>query len=336
VILRILVFLCLLGSRDLLAQTADVSNLPDPIRPTTKALMEFDSTEEADDQIPQRGYSPGKSQINWTRFAIATGGLTATIAALHIYQLNAWWSEQRVPFHVFDDPDYKDNFDKAGHAFGAYYAGHFFDEAFTWSGMDSAQSTALAATCAALWELYIEMEDGYARDWGFSKGDAQADITGALFYLARNRVPFLRNFKYKWTYFPSKNMLRGEPDIPGQTLTVIEDYAGQSYWLSVNVNGILPESARGYWPDWLNLALGWADYSLFAPGLPGPDAFRNRHKAWMLSLDYDVSKMLPETSSGLLNLLIRGLDYWHLPAPALRLTPDPRLFILFPFRMSIG
>lgn len=281
----------------------------------------------------QRGVQP--QEISWTRFSIATGTLAAAITGLHIYQANAWWNDQRTDFHVFDDPTYKDQFDKWGHAFGGYYSAHFFDEAFAWSGFSPLQSAALGATCAALWELYIEIEDGFARDWGFSHGDAIADLIGAGAYFATKQIPYLDNIKYKWFYWPSKQMLESRPDIPGQTQTFIEDYAGQSFWISLNVDGVLPEVAKPYWPDWLNVAVGVADYSLGAPVDP-VRGFEDRKKAWMISLDYDFAKVIPEFDSPILNFIRRGLDYWHFPAPAMRISPDPRFFILFPFRMSIG
>lgn len=302
---------------------------------TSTAFAQADTT-RADvapiDPITVPAYATGKTEINWTKFGFATGSLAGGIAALHVYQANAWWSGQRGGFHLYDDPDYKDNIDKAGHAFGGYYSAHFFDEAFTWSGFNELQSAALGATCAALWELYIEIEDGFARDWGFSRGDAIADVVGASFYFFRKQVPYMDNLKYKWFYWPSEQMLNNRPDIaaPGHNMNFIEDYAGQSYWLSLNVHGILPESAKPYWPDWLNIAVGVADYSLSAPDFAG------RKKAWMISLDYDLVKVIPESDIPFLNFIRRGLDYWHFPAPAFRLTPDPRFFVLFPFRMSIG
>jgi len=287
--------------------------------------------------IPAGEFPPvRKQQIDWGRFWISNGILVAAIGLLHVYQLNAWWANQRVGFHVIDDVDYKANFDKFGHTFGAYYSSHFFDEAFSWSGFDSAQSQTLGATCGALWELYVEIEDGFARDWGFSRGDALSDFIGAGFFLLRNRTPYLRNLEYKWTYFPSQQFLHGAPDIPGQTLNAIEDYGGQSYWLSFNIDGMLPESARGIWPKWLNLALGVGGWNLDARTPQGYNDFAPRRKAYYISLDYDIGRLIPESSIGIINFIRRGLDYWHLPAPAFRISPDPRFFILFPLQMSIG
>ena len=328
---RSLVLALLLVAANAHAQTEAQLDSVDLPRDSVRTF-EVIETSKREPLVTPFGKSPGviREEISWTKFGIATGALAGAVTALHIYQANAWWNNQRGAFHLYDDPDYKDNFDKAGHAFGAYYSAHFFDEAFTWSGFSRTQSSALAATCAALWELYIEVEDGFARDWGFSRGDAIADLAGAAFYFVNQEVPYMDNFKYKWFYWPSKQMLANKPDIEGQTLTFIEDYAGQSFWLSMNLDGVLPEAAKPYWPDWLNLAVGVADYSLSAPTFP------ERKKAWFISLDYDMSKVIPESDIPFLNFIRRGLDYWHFPAPALRISPDPRFFVLFPFRMSIG
>lgn len=298
--------------------------------PDSLAGQAFDSTAIKLRDTLEVDYVVGTSQIDWGRFAIATGSLAGAVTALHIYQANAWWSDQRGAFHLYDDPTYKDNFDKAGHGFGAFYSAHFFDEAFSWGGFNKLQSAGLASICAAFWEMYIEVEDGFARDWGFSRGDAIANVSGAGFYFLRSQVPYMDNLNYKWMYWPSPQMLGNRPDIPGQTQTFIEDYAGQSFWLTVNVHGMLPKSVQPYWPSWLNLAVGVADYSL------GDPVIDNRRKAWMLSLDYDVGSLIPESDSPFLNFIRRSLNYWHFPAPAFRLSPEPRFFVLFPFRMTIG
>ena len=262
------------------------------------------------------------------RIALTGGGLVGGITALHIYQSNAWWSADRSPFHVIEDASYQSEFDKVGHMFGAYYSSFFFDQGYQWCGLDSAQSSLLGALSGALWEFYIETEDGFASAWGFSRGDAKSDITGAAFYLLNQRVPLLRNFRYKWFYFPTSKLTQNQPDIPGQSVTFIEDYGGQTYYLRGDVHAMLPESMKPYWPSWLNLAVAVSGYNINEIG------FDNRHKAWYLSLDYDMDKLIPESSYGFLNFLRRGLGYWHFPAPALRLYPTPKFFLTFPISIT--
>jgi hypothetical protein len=281
-------------------------------------------------------YKADEPKIDGLKFATSVAILGSAIVGVHFIQYNSWWKNQRGNFHVLDDPDYKANFDKFGHAFGAYYAAHFFDEAYTWSGFDSAQSTLLAATSAALFELYVEMEDGFATSWGFSPGDAKADIAGAAFYVFRNRIPFMRNFNYKWTYWPSEQYLEHRPDIPGQAQNFIEDYAGQSYWITANIDGLLPRSAKGVIPNWLNLAFGVGSFSLDAKPDSTSHPFETRKKAYYIGIDYDIDKMIPKSDIGILNFIVRALGYWHFPAPALMVSPEVKFYVLFPFRMTIG
>jgi hypothetical protein len=285
-----------------------------------------------------------KQEINWEKFAISTGVMAASITGLHILQYNSWWALDttnsdgeggsrpgRRAFHIADDPDYEHNFDKFGHFFGGYYTSHFFQEAFFWSGFDSSQSVLIGGICGALYELYVEIEDGFARDWGFSPGDAKADLAGAGFFILRNRIDFLRNFQYKWFYYPS-----GEtPYIKDQTINPLDDYGGQSYWLTADIHRMLPESAKQYWPKWLNIAVGTSRMFVTRDST-STDFYNQRKTAYYIGLDFDLEKLIPESDIGIINFIRRGLSYWRFPAPAFRISPDPRFFILFPFRMSIG
>jgi hypothetical protein len=245
-------------------------------------------------------------------------------------QYNSWWKDQRGAFHVVNDGDYKANFDKFGHTFGGYFPCFFFDEAYRWSGFSREQAVLLGSLSSIMFEIYVEIEDGFARDWGFSPGDALTDIVGASFYLLRNSVPFIYNFNYKLTYFPSNQLLANRPDIPNQTLNPIDDYGGQSYWITANINGLLPKAAQGVVPEWLNLTFGIGGYNLDA------NDFIDRKKAYYIGLDYDIDKIFPESDIAILNFIRKAFGYIHLPAPAYRISPDPRFFILFPLRMTIG
>lgn len=290
--------------------------------------------------VPQAKLDPPivkpEKKVDWGRIGITAGTLGIAMFSLHEYQMHSWWNGQRQGFHVQDDPGYKANFDKFGHTFGAYYTSHFYREAYNWSGMDSTTALALAAFSGFLWEFYVEIEDGFARDWGFSPGDARADLMGASFFYLRNQVPFLRNFEYKWSYWPSNQLLNNNPDIPGQTLNITDDYGGQEYWISAKMHNLLPDSWQGYWPKWLNLAVGFSGWNLDARDAKGNEDYGPRRKAYWLALDYDVTAIWPESEYEILNFIRRGLDYWHLPAPAVRIYPEPRFYILFPLRMSIG
>jgi hypothetical protein len=279
--------------------------------------------------------SSAAPKLNWARVGVTTGALTGGIVALHVYQANAWWDNNRSQFHVFEDGDYQADFDKVGHIFGAYYSSYFFDYAYRWAGMDSVQATTFGALSGALWEYYVEIEDGFASGWGFSRGDAKSDIAGAAFYLLNQRVPFLRDFRYKWFYFPTTKLTQNQPDIQGQGVTFIEDYGGQTYYLRADVHSMLPDNMKAYWPSWLNLAAAVSGYDINSADFSSGNPFDMRHKAWYISLDYDMDKIIPESSIGILNFLRQSIGYWHFPAPAYRFYPNPHFFLTFPVSFSI-
>ena len=43
------------------------------------------------------------SGINCTRLALVGGALVTTMTAVHIYQQNGWWKDNRAPFHFKED-----------------------------------------------------------------------------------------------------------------------------------------------------------------------------------------------------------------------------------------
>ncbi len=266
------------------------------------------------------------------RLAASLAVVGSSIAGVHLIQYNSWWKDQRGDFHLYDDPDYEKNFDKVGHAFGGYVTSFFFDEAYSWAGFSKEQSVFLGAASSLLFELYVEIEDGFARDWGFSQGDMKANMAGSAFYVIRNTIPIMKNFDYKWSYIPTPK----NPDPNAHQVNIIDDYQGQSYWVTANINGLLPRSMQGVVPEWLNLAFGVGGYSLDAPTVPGDDPYKDRKVAYYIGIDYDMEKIIPESSIGFLNFIRRGMKYIHFPAPAFRISPEPRFFILFPFKMSIG
>lgn len=300
------------------------------ISPAT-SMAQVDSMHAHEDTS---SYAP---KLDWGRIGATTGGLTAAILAIHIYQNNAWWANERSGFHVIEDPSYQADFDKCGHMFGAEYSSWVFDQAYQWAGMDSIQSSVFGALSGALWEYYVEIEDGFATDWGFSRGDAKSDITGATFYLLSQRVPILDDFRYKWFYTPTNKLLKDQPDITGQSVNIIEDYGGQTYYLRADVHALLPDDWKDYWPKWLNIGAAVSGYEINTADVNSPSGniFDLRKKAWYITLDYDIEKIIPKTGIGFVDFLINGLSYWHFPAPAWRFYPNKVFYWTFPVNISI-
>ena len=94
--------------------------------------------------------------------------------------------------------------------------------------------------------------------------------------------------------------------------TILDDYESQYYWLSVNLQALLGESTATFVPTFLNVAIGYGVTNLDLKG--GGD------REFYLSLDLDVNRL--PGSGGFLSAIKHVLNYIHLPAPAIRLTPS--------------
>jgi hypothetical protein len=129
----------------------------------------------------------------------------------------------------------------------------------------------------------IEIEDGFATQWGYSPGDELANLAGDIFSVTQDLWTPLQTVKIKWSYVPTHDP-RHQGDFP-------DDYGGQVFWLSFDINSYLNKKWEKPWPDWLNIALGYGvlDYENYGPG--------GRQQQFYLGLDYDLRKIIPGDSS---------------------------------------
>ena len=263
--------------------------------------------------LPFEGYDPVRSQWKWGRAAVIGGVLGATVTGIHIYQQNAWWQNQRTSFHFMNDPDYALNVDKAGHVFGGALGSFIGQKSLEWAGASRSTAVWGGFAMGALFELYVEFEDGFAQNWGFSPGDAIADVIGAAWPVVQYYVPYAEHLQPKFSYFPSHAMRSGAHEG-----NAIDDYEGQTYWMGVHLHGLLPRTWQSYWPEWLGLAVGVSVRNM-------PDWTRTDNppmeRNLILALDYDMTKILPG-DSWLMRTLKEGLNYIHFPSPAIRISPN--------------
>jgi len=265
---------------------------------------------------PFEGYDPHVSNVQWDRALIVGGALTMTVTAIHIYQQNAWWRDQRTSFHFVDDGDYALNVDKAGHFLGGAFGAFLGRKSLEWSGVSQEVSVLGGSAMGALFELYVEFEDGFARDWGFSRGDAYADLIGAVWPVAQYYVKPVASLQPKFTYFPSTKFLNGT-----HQGNAIDDYEGQTYWLGVHLHGLLPQTLKSYWPSWLGLAFGVSIRNMPTREELLIDPRKSPVRSLILALDYDFTQILP-MNSWWWRTLAEALNFVHFPSPAIRISPN--------------
>jgi hypothetical protein len=254
-----------------------------------------------------------------TRLTTVAGTLTASALGLHLYQRQVWWAEEdRGRFRFHNDGGYALHLDKVGHAHGTYIQSLVIARALEWSGVSPGQAALAGSLGAFALQLNLEVHDGFNEQWGFDVMDVAANAVGAGFFYARERVPALQAIGPKFSYWPS-DQFRAPRTGPatGQYPSPIDDYQGHTYWLSFRVADVLPEGAP--WPPWLAVAGGVSGDRLY-----GPEAQRSVY----LSLDLDLERVLPaETWLGA--QLREAFAFLRVPAPAIRLTPRPTVYLLY-------
>ncbi|NUN70351.1 MAG: DUF2279 domain-containing protein [Bacteroidetes bacterium] len=237
----------------------------------------------------------------------------AAHTALTFYtEYHWWWKGEARPFGVQYEGfwnDYSYGVDKFGHFYTSYAEFLFGYEFMRWSGFDEDASIATAAGLTVFHAVTVELADGFRR-YRFSPDDLLFNSMGLMYGYLQIKEPFFRNFTFKWSYFPVYPAPFGGP------FYITEDYDGHLYWLTADVHQLLPERFNGYWPSFLNLAVGYGAVNA-SKGANGP-----LMRKFVIGLDYNL-KALP-ISGDIWDLFKGVLDRFHYPAPGVKMGPERR------------
>ena len=268
-------------------------------------------------------------KVNKKRVFIVGSSLAGALGGSYLYVQNSWWSEKQEPFHFDDGADltYALNVDKVGHFMGGLGAADVFSSSMKWAGMQEEQALWYGAAFGSGLQLAIEMKDAYAPYWGFSKWDLALGSAGSLFPVAQYYNDDLKAINFKFSYYKQSDIYweldrqRGkEPN----KYAWQDDYPNQTYWLSVDVNHFTETCC---WPDWLNLAIGFGlDDTQY---LNENNTKMGGNNEWYIALDYDIPKMLKKWNSPTGKKVKHWLNYIHLPAPTIRISPKLEFYPLF-------
>ena len=268
-------------------------------------------------------------KVNKKRVFIVGSSLAVALGGSYLYVQNSWWSEKQEPFHFDDGADltYALNVDKVGHFMGGLEAADVFSSSMKWAGMQEEKALWYGAAFGSGLQLAIEMKDAYAPYWGFSKWDLALGSAGSLFPVAQYYNNDLKAINFKFSYYKQSDIYweldrqRGkEPN----KYAWQDDYPNQTYWLSVDVNHFTETCC---WPDWLNLAIGFGlDDTQY---LNESNTKMGGNNEWYIALDYDIPKMLKKWNSPTGKKVKHWLNYIHLPAPTIRISPKLEFYPLF-------
>ncbi|MEI7812959.1 MAG: DUF2279 domain-containing protein [Ignavibacteria bacterium] len=266
--------------------------------------------------------------------AIAGGLYFGTLIVLHQSQKNAWWSGTRRSFHFQEDWTSALQVDKAGHAFGTFLMSYFITEGLTLSGFGWDAANIWGSALGLGYQTYVEVEDGFAKDWGFSPSDFYFDAMGSIFFLAQHYVPVLQYVTPKWQFVPSEWTGKG---VIGRPRTFLDDYNSSTFWWSVDVYNLLPKNQQKYWLPYLNVAIGYGgdDIGVIADPNGPPDQLSVRR--YIVGLDINLTRLIPELGGGTDWWIKQTFNYIKLPMPAVEFSKgNAKFYLLYPFRINLG
>lgn len=294
--------------------------------PDTLPIADHDTT--AFSGIPPQ---PVKGRI-W-----ALGGVTAAVYANSLLVLNKFWYSgyPQRSFHTFNDAGEWLQMDKAGHVFSAYMLSKYSRELWRWSGLPRKSQIWIGGMSGLAYQSVVELLDAHSGKWGWSWSDMAANVFGVSVMMSQELAWNEQRFQLKFSSFPVRYkdpVLKARAlDQFGNSLAerTLKDYNSQTYWLSLNLKSVMPESNL---PRWLNIAVGYSADNLFddysnhwtdAAGVTHDYTWLKRKRQLFLSPDIDLTKI--RTRHKGVKVLFQVLNMIKIPAPALELDLNGRL-----------
>ena len=202
----------------------------------------------------------------------------------HIYYSNTWWKDQRDDFKYAADGYYARNMDKASHIYTANIFTVATSAAYEWAGIAPGKALLYGALTSFAYETYIEINDGFAPNWGFDWGDMGANVFGAVYPFLQEEIKPLKHINFKWSFKPGwiKSKTSGAQD------DLLDDYTNMTFWLSLNPMIMFPESVTKakFYPNFLALAVGMSIKD--ASHVTGSG---KAQVEWYLSFDWNVNQL---------------------------------------------
>lgn len=268
-------------------------------------------------------------EVSWLKVGgVASLTLIAYGAAYWLVFDKGWWDEQGNHFHFENDFDYALNLDKFGHFASGVAMGELFYEGYRWAGATEFQSYLFAGLSAMMTHIAIDVKDAYSPEWGFSIFDVLSGTLGGFLPMAERYVPLFKYVDLKWSYWINSRAYYDQGKIDGKNHTCVftDDYVNQTFWASFKIYRMLPAAVRSYYPSWLAVAAGLSiDDGVF---------LHNKeitpHREVYIALDYDLEAFRPQ--SRMARTLIKSLNYFKLPAPAVQVYPEFHWFLLYPIK----
>ena len=258
---------------------------------------------------------------------IITEAAITTAVTIGLHYL--WYKKfPKSKFHFFNDNAEWLGIDKIGHAATAYNVSAIQYDAMRWSGVSNKDAAWIGGLTALGLQTIVEIFDGFNSEWGFSKGDMLANITGSALFVAQQLAWGEQRARLKFSFHKTIYAKYNPGELGADKWQRwLKDYNGQTYWLSINPASFMKSNTA--FPQWLNINAG-----IGAEGMIGARTnptklgdveipqFKRLHR-FMFSVDADLKKIDNKNGAPHFGLTIPNV--MKVPAPALEFKKGEKM-----------
>jgi len=237
------------------------------------------------------------------------------VLAVAWYGKQNWWQDGfRGHFRTADEgwfgqDTYAGGADKLGHFYTNYVGGRLLTRAFRAMGNEPDAALLLGTTLALGTMTAVEVADGYAKGWRFSKQDAFMNLAGTGAALLFEKYPGLDALvDLRFQYHRS--------GVENRRFDPFGDYSGQTYVLALKASGV-PGLREAPVLRYLELAAGYGVRN-YSP--TRPDVNAQRYRQTYVGIALNLSELLrgadPDRRLPGRGALDTAFEYLQLPGTA--------------------
>ncbi len=242
-----------------------------------------------------------------------------------VYLWQTWFTSSPLrSFHFRSDNNHWLQMDKFGHAYSAYAIATYFTAELEWMGLSKEKSERWGTGISLFTTSSIDIMDGFSSKWGASWGDLIANTSWSMLFLGQELLWGEQRIDYKFSYWPTPFPDYSNELGTGFVSEILQDYNGQTYWLSFNLNSFTPNREI---PKWLNIAIGYGAHNMVKrDGNPVMSDFGeklpdyNRMRQFYVSPDISFRRI--PSKHAFVRTLFFLMDFIKLPLPALAYQSD--------------
>lgn len=204
--------------------------------------------------------------LNKPRVALVSGMIGGLYAGANAWWSSAWYAQtEKSKFHFFNDWGEWNQMDKIAHSFNCYFESKWHYDLYRWAGVKEKNAIWIGMLMGNMWQLSIELNDGFQKKWGFSWGDMVMNMSGSLLFGVQQYAWHEQRINLKISAFPVNYNKYDDPQIKeranklyGTSFTeiLLKDYNSMTFWLSVSPASFIRKPKTKF-PECIQVSLGY-------------------------------------------------------------------------------